>query len=117
MGEHWLPEQVYMKDTLFLNLFENPSGIQFMHRTIAVLVVLMVAIIWWRSDKLKLNKQQHFSITLLIYAITIQFILGVLTLLYQVPIFLGALHQTGAFILFAVCIYFLFHVFNKRAAV
>jgi cytochrome c oxidase assembly protein subunit 15 len=117
MGEHWLPEQVYMKDTLFLNLFENPSGIQFMHRSLAILVVLMVAFIWWRSDKIKLNKQQHFSITLIIYAVTVQFILGVFTLLYQVPLFLGALHQTGAFILFAVCINFLFHVFNNRAAV
>jgi len=113
MGLDWIPEQVYMKDTLFQNLFENPSGIQFMHRILALAVVLCVAYIWRKSDKLSLNKIQHFSVSLLIYGVTIQFILGVFTLLYQVPVFLGALHQTGAFLLFAATVYFLFHVFNS----
>ncbi len=114
MGEHWLPEQVYMKETLFQNLLENPSGIQFMHRMLALAVVFCVAYIWWKSDKLKLSETQNFSITLIIYGVTIQFILGVFTLLYQVPVFLGALHQTGAFLLFAASIYFLFHMYNQK---
>lgn len=114
MGEGWIPEQVYMKDTLFQNLFENPSGIQFMHRMLAIAVVLAVAYIWYRSEKLKLNPKHYFSVTLLIYGVTIQFILGVLTLIYQVPVILGALHQTGAFLLFAAGIYFLFHTFNFK---
>jgi heme A synthase len=39
--------------------------------------------------------------------------LGVFTLIYNVPVLLGALHQTGAFFLFACGIYLLFHLFNK----
>jgi heme a synthase len=116
MGEYWLPEQVYMKDSLFLNLFENPSGIQFVHRSLALCLVLCVGWIWFRANKLKLNEAQNLSVTTLIYALTAQFILGVYTLLYQVPVFLGALHQTGAFVLFASCIFFLFHSFTAKTS-
>jgi cytochrome c oxidase assembly protein subunit 15 len=88
-----------------------------MHRTLAVLIVIFICLIWYKSNKLKLSKQQHFGITLLIYGVTIQFILGVLTLLYHVPIILGALHQSAAFFLFLSCIYLLFHLFNKKSTV
>ncbi len=115
MGDEWIAEQVTMKPTFFQNILENPSGIQFMHRTIALIVVALLAWLWFKSNKLNLTKQQNFGITLLIYGLTIQFILGVLTLLYHVPVILGALHQTGAFFLFASCIYLLFHLFNKKA--
>jgi cytochrome c oxidase assembly protein subunit 15 len=113
MGDEWVPEQVSMKQTLYQNLFENASGIQFMHRTIAVIVVLLFCVLWYRSSKLKLTKQQYTAVTLLAYGITIQFILGVLTLVYQVPVVLGVLHQTGAFFLFASSIYLIYHVFRK----
>ncbi len=117
MGENWFPEQITMKNTFFENILENPSGIQFMHRTLAVLIVIFICLIWYKSNKLKLSKQQQLGITLLIYGVTIQFILGVLTLLYHVPIILGALHQSAAFFLFLSCIYLLFHLFNKKSTV
>lgn len=115
MGTEWMPEQVSMKDTFFENVLENPAGIQFVHRTTAFVIVLLICLIWYRSNKLNLNKHQHLGITLLIYGVTVQFILGVLTLIYQVPVVMGALHQTGAFFLFLSCIYLLFHLYNKKA--
>ena len=117
MGDSWIPEQVNMKPTFFENILENASGIQFVHRTTAFLIVVLLCVIWYKSNKLKLTKQQNLGVTLLIYGVTVQFILGVLTLLYQVPIILGALHQTGAFFLFLSCLYLLFNLFNKKATV
>ena len=114
MGDSWMPEQVYMKEGFLENMLENPSGIQFMHRTLAVLVVVLIGFIWNRSNKLKLSKQQNLGVTLLVYGVTIQFILGVLTLLYNVPVIMGALHQSGAFFLFSGTIYLIFHLFNKK---
>lgn len=116
MGEGWIPEQVYWKDTLYQNIFENASGIQFMHRMLALLVVAMLCLIWYKSNKLKLTKQQTTGVTLLIYGVTIQFMLGVLTLIYQVPVAIGALHQTGAFFLFLSSIYLLFQLNTKPSA-
>jgi cytochrome c oxidase assembly protein subunit 15 len=109
MGDKWIADQVTEKGSFFANYFENAAGIQFVHRTLAVVVVLLVAFVWNRSSKLALNKSQYRGITMLIYGITAQFMLGVFTLIYQVPVVLGVLHQSGAFFLFAVCIYLLFH--------
>jgi heme a synthase len=112
MGESWMPEQVTMKPTLFQNLFENASGIQFMHRNIAYVIVIILSVLWYRSNKLSLNKSQKLGVTLLIYGVTIQVILGILTLIYQVPVILGVLHQSMAFFLFATTIYLLFHLYQ-----
>ncbi len=114
MGEQWVAEQVSMKPTFWQNILENASGIQFMHRTIALVLVILVCMIWYRSNKIQLNKQQHFGVTLLIYGITVQFILGVLTLVYQVPVIMGALHQSGAFFLFASSIYLIYHILYPK---
>ncbi|HQQ94639.1 MAG TPA: COX15/CtaA family protein [Bacteroidia bacterium] len=114
MGEYWIPEQVYMRDTWFENLFENPSGIQFVHRSLALMLVLCLIWIWVKASRLKLSSVQNLSVTLLIYGLTAQFVLGVYTLINQVPVFLGALHQTGAFFLFAASIYFMFHNFRPK---
>ena len=115
MGNSWMPEQVTMKDNFYLNFFENASGIQFMHRTLAILLVIAFCLIWYKSNKLNLNKAQYMGITLLIYGITIQFILGVFTLLYNVPVVLGVLHQTGAFFLFASTVYLIFQVSRNKS--
>ena len=114
MGDSWIPEQVGMKNSVFEDLFENASGIQFVHRTMAYLVVILMCVIWYRSGKLRLTASQQLGVNLLIYGVTLQFILGVLTLLYQVPVLIGALHQSGAFFLFLSSIFLLFHLFNKK---
>jgi heme a synthase len=114
MGNDWIAEQVYMKERFLSNILENPSGIQFMHRTIALMLVVLLCILWYKSNKLNLSKEQTLGVNLLIFGVTIQFILGVLTLLYNVPVIMGALHQTGAFFLFLSSIYLIFHLFNKK---
>jgi cytochrome c oxidase assembly protein subunit 15 len=116
MGDSWMPEQVTMKESFYLNFFENASGIQFVHRTLAIALCLLLAFIWYKSNKLQLNSNQYQGITFLIYGITIQFILGVFTLVYQVPVVLGVLHQTGAFFLFASSVYLMYHSFKKPKA-
>ncbi|WP_317897254.1 COX15/CtaA family protein [Aurantibacillus circumpalustris] len=117
MGNDWIPEQVYMKEGVLENILENPSGIQFMHRTIALLIVVLICMLWYKSNKLSLNKQQTLGINLLIFGVTIQFILGVLTLLYNVPVIMGTLHQTGAFFLFSISIYLIYHLSNKKPSI
>ena len=117
MGNEWMPEQVTMKDTLYANMFENASGIQFIHRSLAITLVILFCVMWYKSDKLKLLTQQYTAITLLVYGIMVQFILGVLTLIYQVPVVLGVLHQTGAFFLFACSVYLIFQLNRKTSSV
>ena len=48
----------------------------------------------------------------MLYVVFIQFLLGVFTLLYAVPIWLGVVHQVGAFLLLTSIVNAL-HAFRK----
>ncbi|KAB1067235.1 heme A synthase [Tamlana haliotis] len=90
---------VYVLEPFYRNLIENPSGIQFVHRILAYIVVIFILIIWKKSQKLTLTSLQKQGVNSLVFLVFLQFSLGVLTLIYQVPLWLGVAHQVGAFFL------------------
>ena len=85
--------------TLFKNLIEGKSGVQFVHRTFAYVVVALIAFLYYKSRKINLNTTQSRSLKVLISFVFLQFILGVFTLLFHVPMWLGLAHQLMAFLL------------------
>lgn len=85
--------------TLFLNLVEGKSGIQFVHRTVAYLVVGIILFLFYKSRKFVLVTSQKRGLNTLLLFVFIQFTLGVFTLLLHVPLWLGLLHQIMAFFL------------------
>jgi cytochrome c oxidase assembly protein subunit 15 len=96
----FIHETVWIEQsTLFLNLVEGKSGVQFVHRTIAYFVVGAIVYLFIRSKKFALDTQQSKSIKLLVYFVFFQFALGVITLLFHVPLWLGLAHQLMAFCL------------------
>ncbi|MFN5674675.1 MAG: COX15/CtaA family protein [Bacteroidota bacterium] len=109
MGEQWIADQVFEQPSLITNLIENASGIQFVHRCMAFVLALLILFLAWRSTKFNCNIYQKQGITALLYALTIQIMLGIFTLLYQVPLVLAALHQTTAFVLVGISVYLLYH--------
>lgn len=106
-------ETVYIEqEPLWRNFIEGKSGVQFVHRYLAWFVVLSIGLIWYRSRKLTLNLLQHRAIDFLLIMVFIQFLLGVLTLIYAVPLWLGVAHQVGAFFLLAAMTFTL-HRFTR----
>ncbi|MBI4931206.1 MAG: COX15/CtaA family protein [Bacteroidetes bacterium] len=101
MGDEWFPSDITSLEPLWKNFFEGVAGVQFIHRYIAYVIVIIVRILFYRSRKLNLTQQQRKIINALVIIVLAQFILGVITLLYGVPIIIAVLHQTGAFFLFA----------------
>lgn len=85
--------------TLFKNLVEGKSGVQFVHRTFAYVVVALIVFLYYKSRKINLNTIQNRSLKVLISFVFLQFILGVFTLLFHVPMWLGLAHQLMAFLL------------------
>jgi heme a synthase len=85
--------------TLFLNLVEGKSGVQFVHRTMAYVVVGLILTLFFKSKKYTLSVTQKKGINTLVIIVFLQFTLGVLTLLYSVPLWLGLTHQVMAFFL------------------
>ena len=98
MGSSWMPSIINESFTQngLISLIENPYTIQFVHRWLAVIVLALTFYIYKRSIRTLLTIQQKKAIQFLGIAISIQFLLGVFTILYSVPIVLGVLHQFGA---------------------
>ena len=106
-------ETVTIEQTpIWKNFFEGKSGVQFIHRYLAYIVVGIILFIWYRVKSINISDQQKFGINSLLFLIILQFILGVFTLLLQVPVWLGVLHQIVAFFLLA-SLTFTLHRFSK----
>ncbi len=96
----FIHESVFLEQkNLFLSFTEGKSGVQFIHRTLAYLVVGLIVFLYIKSRKQTLSKAQNNGIGILLVLVFVQFILGVFTLIYGVPVWLGLIHQVSAFLL------------------
>ncbi|MBK0369854.1 COX15/CtaA family protein [Flavobacterium agrisoli] len=93
------------KPTLFLGLIEGQSGVQFVHRTFAYVVVAMILFLYFKSNQYTLSTTQTKGIKTLVVFVFLQFALGVFTLLFRVPLALGLIHQIMAFFLLSAMTY------------
>ena len=107
MGSRFIPETVTSFDPFYKNLIENPAGVQFIHRTLAYLVVIIVLYTWETARKMNMLSTQRKASNFMLGVVCAQFILGIITILYAVPVTMGVLHQTGAFFLFASSLFFM----------
>lgn len=109
----FMHETVYIEQNpLYKNFFEGKSGVQFVHRNLAYLVVFLIGLIWYKSRKLAINTIQNNAIKGLLAMVGVQFLLGILTIVLQVPVWLGVAHQVGAFLLLSIMTFTL-HRFSK----
>lgn len=112
MNGQFVPDGIFVLTPAWLNLFENPATVQFIHRMIAYLLVLTVSAFWWRVRRSGASPGQKRGAALMAVAVLGQFALGVSTLLLAVPVSLAVMHQAGAFVLLAAAVY---TNFNFRA--
>ncbi|KAG2203346.1 hypothetical protein INT46_005497 [Mucor plumbeus] len=105
MGEGYIPPKNelwndhYKKSTdhgKWRNLLENPVTAQFDHRTLAEFTALCTTGFWLYSRHLPLPPNARTACNAMMIAAATQVTLGICTLIYMVPISLGAAHQAGA---------------------
>lgn len=101
MDDHWISPYIFNQDFITsLHSPESQATIQFIHRTLAIIVVLLVGGMWFNNRRHSfLNPIQKNAMNGMMIMVILQFILGVFTLIYNVPIILGVLHQLGAVLL------------------
>lgn len=87
------------KESWLLRFTEGKSGVQFVHRTMAYVVVGLILYLFFQSKKYSVTSTQQKGLKTLVLIVFIQFTLGVLTLLLHVPLWLGLAHQVMAFFL------------------
>ena len=112
-GGEWIHETVFIEQSpLWRNFIEGKSGVQFVHRYLAYIVVAVILYIWYKSRNMALTLPQKRGIQWLVGLVFLQFLLGVLTLIYAVPVWLGVAHQVGAFFLLTAMTFTL-HRFSR----
>jgi len=107
MGSQWIADSVgfaYRKNGL-ISLLENTASVQFIHRYLAVFILILVLIIWRKSRNIS-SYHLKLGANLLLVIVIVQFLLGVMTLLFAVPVVLGVLHQFMALVVLTAIIYY-----------
>ena len=115
MGNQWINDAVFAIKPLWKNFTEGLAGVQFIHRYLALIVVGIIVFLWIKAAKQQVNIAQQNGLKLLLLMVFVQFLLGIFTLIYAVPLWLGVVHQVGAFFLLAATVYtlFLFKIGNR----
>ncbi|MFT4754906.1 MAG: cytochrome c oxidase assembly protein subunit 15 [Salibacteraceae bacterium] len=105
----FISNEVFAGSSLLDSFINVPSGIQFVHRYLAYIVVGFVTFLWFKSRKV-MDKEtsKRFNIAMLI--VGLQFVLGVATLLLHVPLVIALLHQLGAILLLLSMVYILHRI-------
>jgi len=91
----WLPEGLWAASPIWSNLTDNALTVQFFHRCIAYLlwIAILAHAVWLlRNEPGSPHARRGF---MLFGLATIQAVIGITTLLLQVPIFWALLHQLG----------------------
>ncbi|MEZ5648319.1 MAG: COX15/CtaA family protein [Alphaproteobacteria bacterium] len=94
-----VPPDLFVLRPLWRNFFENPTTAQFDHRLLALVSFTAILLFILRLRQEPLPTRALWAWRCIAFLVTIQVILGIATLLLQVPVLLASLHQLGAFLL------------------
>ena len=107
MGSSYFPDDSKFIEFLNINFFDNPSIVQFLHRNLAYLIVIIyiyLLILVFRDT----NKIFRKPIMIIGISIFLQVVLGVVTLLSGVKIIYASLHQINSILVILSSLYFLY---------
>ena len=113
MGVNYFPDDSSFKDFLNLNVFDNPSIVQFIHRNLAYLIIVFYALILLKVINSG-NKKLYKPITLIGLILVFQIFLGVITILSGVKMLFASLHQINSILIILSTLYFIFISQYKR---
>jgi cytochrome c oxidase assembly protein subunit 15 len=107
MGSSYFPDDTNLIELLNVTLFDNPSIVQFIHRNLAYLIVLIYIylLILVFMDRNKIFRKPILVIGI---CLLLQVILGILTILSGVKIIYASLHQINSVLIIFSTLYFLY---------
>lgn len=105
MGNRWIPDDLLAFTPTLRNFTENPTTVQFDHRTLAHFTVLLVSSVWLMSRRMVLPRRAHLAANCLAAMAFVQASLGISTLLLYVPTPLASSHQAGSLVLLSTALW------------
>ena len=114
MDGRLIPDGLGVMEPWYLNLFENALTVQFNHRVVAYVLLAATLVHVWAV--MRRTADTHIRLTAIALAIGVlaQAVLGIVTLLAQVPLGLGLAHQAGAAAVFGLAVWHLHAVRHPR---
>jgi len=114
MGSSYFPDDSIITDFFNMTVFDNQSLVQFIHRNLAYLIVVLYFYILFFVLK---NGNLNLRIPILIIGISLlfQIVLGVLTLLSGVKMIYASLHQINSIFIILSTLFFLYITKYKEA--
>jgi len=106
MGGKIIPYEVY-RSFGNLKIFSDPVTVQFLHRVFGIALLFYSLYFFYIINKGGVKKI-IIPMRVAILTIFAQFLLGIFTLIYKVPMNLAILHQFGAIIVFTNLLFILF---------
>ena len=94
-----IPDDYHMEDYGIYNIFENTVAINFNHRWISIFAFFYIIFICFKFIKFNDEYISSTLVYLIIFFLTLQVILGIITLLSNVYLPLASMHQTNSILL------------------
>ncbi len=114
MGDSFVPPGLYAMTPAWLAAFEDVVTIQFNHRMFAYLLFVVLNVFAFLVYRHAPHGRVRSAAVILAVVLWMQVLLGISTLLQQVPVWLGAAHQGGAVLLLTAMLYLSHCVMRPR---
>ena len=106
MNGHFFPPEAWMIEPWWRNFGWNMAMVQFVHRTLALVVLACALALAWRVLRDPAStRASRLAAGALAIAVPAQVALGIATLLAVVPVSLGAAHQGGAVVVLSAAVW------------
>ena len=106
MNGHLVPPEILMIEPWWRNFGYNMATVQFVHRTLALVVLACAWLLAWRVLATPASgREARLAAGTLAAAVLAQVTLGIATLLAVVPVGLGTAHQGGAVVVLACALW------------
>jgi heme a synthase len=107
MDGRLIPDGLGVMEPWYLNLFENALTVQFNHRIAAYILLVVTLCHIWAVVRRTTDARIRLTALALAIGVLVQAVLGIVTLLAQVPLGLGLAHQAGAAAIFGLAVWHL----------
>ena len=101
MAGSFFPPEAFDLTPLWVNFFENPGLVQFIHRMWGYLLIAF-AIVVWRRARGSAHGATRFAFNAVMAALAVQIVLGITTVLYIAPWQLAIAHQLMAVLIWVL---------------
>jgi cytochrome c oxidase assembly protein subunit 15 len=103
MAGGFLPPDPLTMEPLWRNFFEDPGLVQFMHRVTGYLLFGLGVFLWWTTRHAG-NNIVKSAFKIVLGFMTLQVVLGVITVIHAAPWYFAIVHQLGAVLLWMAII-------------